>query len=90
MLRQFRFVDLFAGIGGFHHALSSLGGECVLACELDQECREVYRSSFPTMGEGRMVSNIREITRTVLDDENSRRSPEEIAMLVPDHDVLCG
>ncbi len=90
MLRQFRFVDLFAGIGGFHHALSSLGGECVLACELDPECREVYRSSFPTMGEGRMVSNIRELTRTDLDDENSRRSPEEIAMLVPDHDVLCG
>lgn len=88
--RSFRFVDLFAGIGGFHHALSSLGGRCVLACELDDECRQVYRASFPNLPANRLIENIRNITRVDVDDEKSARSAKEIDRLVPDHDVLCG
>ena len=42
-----RFVDLFAGLGGFHAALASLGHECVFACESDPELRELYRLNFP-------------------------------------------
>ena len=83
---MFKFIDLFAGIGGFHHALSSLGGECVLACEFDKDCEKVYRSTFP---ETRFVSNIREITRNTIEDEDSVKSNSEIEELVPDHDVLC-
>src|SRR5687767_3835646 len=44
-----RFVDLFAGLGGFHYALSSLGHECVFASEIDEELRDYYRLNFPTM-----------------------------------------
>lgn len=41
-----RFVDLFAGLGGFHLALRGLGHECVFACELDAGLRTLYRSNF--------------------------------------------
>ena len=86
----FTFIDLFAGIGGFHHALHALGGKCVMACEFDNECRRVYTSSFPDLPGNRFVSNIRSLTREDVDDERSSRSIAEIARIVPDHDVLCG
>lgn len=42
-----RFVDLFAGIGGFHVAAAPFG-ECVLAVENDPFCRKTYARHFPT------------------------------------------
>ena len=42
-----RFVDLFAGLGGFRVALECLGHECVFACELDPQLQELYGRNFP-------------------------------------------
>ena len=43
---HFRFVDLFAGIGGFHQAMEQLGGECVFASEIDPYCLETYQANY--------------------------------------------
>lgn len=45
---KFRFIDLFAGIGGFHQAMRFLGGECVMAAEINQACVETYNKNFTT------------------------------------------
>lgn len=44
----FRFVDLFAGIGGFRIALEAVGGVCVASAEINAQALEVYRSNWQT------------------------------------------
>lgn len=45
---KFKFIDLFAGIGGFHQAMRYLGGECVMAAETNQNCVATYNANFRT------------------------------------------
>ena len=44
---SFKFLDLCAGIGGFHQAMRRLGGICVGASEIDAACIGTYKKNFP-------------------------------------------
>jgi DNA-cytosine methyltransferase len=73
-IREIRTVDLFAGIGGFHHGLTQASDafRCVWASEWDKYASSVYRHNFP---------------ETPLDTRDIRTVPAEE---VPQHDLLCG
>jgi DNA (cytosine-5)-methyltransferase 1 len=43
---KFKFIDLFAGIGGFRLALQNLGGKCVFTSEWDKEAKRTYKANF--------------------------------------------
>jgi len=49
---SFKFIDLFAGLGGFHLALNGLGGQCVFAAEWQEHLRDLYKSNFNLRPEG--------------------------------------
>ena len=56
---EFKFIDLFAGIGGFRMALQELGGDCVFTSEWDRHCQATYWANFapshPIVGDIRAV-----------------------------------
>jgi DNA (cytosine-5)-methyltransferase 1 len=43
---KFKFIDLFAGIGGFRIAMQNLGGKCVFTSEWDKNAQVTYRANF--------------------------------------------
>lgn len=43
---KFKFIDLFAGIGGFRLALQNLGGKCTYTSEWDEQAKKTYEANF--------------------------------------------
>lgn len=43
---NFKFIDLFAGIGGFRLALQNIGGKCVYSSEWNKDAQKTYRENF--------------------------------------------
>ncbi|WP_081630423.1 DNA (cytosine-5-)-methyltransferase [Cryocola sp. 340MFSha3.1] len=70
----FRFIDLFAGLGGFHVALAQLGGHGVFAAEWEPTLNKLYSENFPGT--------------TVWSDVNALDSVSVIDAQVPEHHVL--
>lgn len=74
---KFRYIDLFAGIGGFHLALDGLGGECVFASEIDSKASEIYKKNHLIGRERIMHGDIIALTEP------------EVSSVVPEHDLLA-
>ena len=61
-----KFIDLFAGLGGFHQALAQLGHECVFASELDADLADLYFTNFEVKPHG----DIRQVDLTEIPDHD--------------------
>lgn len=79
MSSKFKFIDLFAGIGGFHLAMHNVGGECVFASEWDKYARLTYEKNFKDISPKLFIK----------DNFNSDIYDADINK-IPDHNVLCG
>lgn len=80
----FKFIDLFAGIGGIRRGFEESGGHCVFSSEWDRFALQTYRANFGNEDEV-IQEDIRDITATSANTiENSNRIAEQI----PNHDVL--
>ncbi len=77
-MKRFTFIDLFAGIGGFHLAMSRLGGECVFASEIDIYARKTYETNFKKSSPHLFENNN-------FNDDIRNINPN----LIPDFDILC-
>jgi DNA (cytosine-5)-methyltransferase 1 len=71
---QFRFIDLFAGIGGIRMGFEAHGGDCVFTSEWNEFSTKTYRENYPAGGEHALIGDIVSF-------------PAED---VPGHDVLLG
>lgn len=71
-----KFLDLFAGIGGFRMGLESLGHECVGFCEIDKFARASYKAIHNTEGE----IELHDITSV----------PDELVRKIGHVDIICG
>lgn len=78
-MNKFTFIDLFAGIGGFHIAMENIGGKCVFASEWDEDCRKTYTANFKKNNPELFKDN------SCYAGDITKVPPESI----PDHDVLC-
>lgn len=76
--KGYRFIDLFAGIGGFHIALHNLGADCVFISEFDKFARQTYEHNF------------KKIVPNLLSTSNFAGDITKIdAKDIPNFDILC-
>ena len=75
-----KFIDLFAGIGGFHLALHDLGHECVFASEIDKNARITYKENFIQRSPALFANNAYNDNILSITDPSTE---------IPDFDILC-
>lgn len=83
--KKINFIDLFAGIGGFHQAMHSVGGHCVFASEWDKYARISYEANYKDI-EPKLFEKDKEGNYLFFNEDINDAVPEQI----PDFDVCCG
>lgn len=63
---KFRFIDLFAGIGGFRMAFQNIGGLCVFSSEIDEQARQTYYANYGDVPFGDITT---ESTKSMIPDD---------------------
>lgn len=83
MTKKVTFIDLFAGIGGFHTALHNLGAECVFVSEWDEPARKTYRANYEKISPHLFTPE--NIDKTFVGDI-TKVDPKDM----PDFDIITG
>ncbi len=78
--KKYTFIDLFAGIGGFHQAMASVGMKCVFASEWDKNARISYEANYKDDSPWLFENNYR-----LFNEDITEVDPEDI----PDFTVCC-
>ena len=81
----FTFIDLFAGIGGFHTAMHSVGGRCVFASEWDKSARISYEANYKEI-EPKLFKKDKNGNYLYFNEDINDVVPSE----VPDFEICCG
>ncbi|MGE4284819.1 MAG: DNA (cytosine-5-)-methyltransferase [Clostridia bacterium] len=85
---DFRFIDLFAGIGGIRKGFESVGGHCVFTSEWDRFAIKTYKANYNNCLEHIFNEDIRDITLSNKQNTSENESFERIESKIPNHDVL--
>lgn len=86
---DFRFIDLFAGIGGIRRGFEAIGGECVFTSEWDKYAVRTYKANhYCDPVRHRFNRDIRDVTLSNRDDIDEEEAYRHIDAEIPDHDVL--
>ena len=85
MKKKITFIDLFAGIGGFHTAMHSIGARCVYASEWDKNARISYEANYKDI-EPKLFTKNKEGEYLYFNEDINDAVPSNI----PDFDVCCG
>lgn len=86
---KFRFIDLFAGIGGIRKGFDEIGGKCVFTSEWNKYAVRTYKANhYSDPNEHIFNEDIREVTLSEDENISERKAYNHINKCIPDHDVL--
>ena len=86
---EFRFIDLFAGIGGIRRGFEEIGGKCVFTSEWNKYAVRTYKANHYSDPDDHVFNeDIREVTLSGDPDVDEETAYSHIDEHVPDHDVL--
>ncbi|QHM93711.1 DNA cytosine methyltransferase [Kosakonia sacchari] len=86
---RFRFIDLFAGIGGIRSGFEAIGGQCVFTSEWNKNAVRTYKANwYNDHATHTFNQDIREVTLSGNPNVSEADAYAHIAATIPDHDVL--